>query len=71
MMGPASPKISVNEALKPFARLEEARNQNKVSGSRSGPGSDYRRRCRPCAWRASYVLGKSQDLGGLQADIVL
>lgn len=66
--GPGIPEDLREEAVKPFARLDAARNQNKVSGVGLGLSitADAAR-----AHGGRLVLGDSQDLGGLQADIVL
>jgi two-component system osmolarity sensor histidine kinase EnvZ len=66
--GPGIPKDQRDEAIKPFARLEAARNQNKVSGVGLGLSitADAAR-----AHGGRLVLDESKTLGGLQADIVL
>ncbi|NQY61854.1 ATP-binding protein, partial [Cognatishimia sp.] len=66
--GPGIPEDLREEAMKPFARLDAARNQNKVSGVGLGLSitADAAR-----AHGGRLVLGDSEDLGGLQADIVL
>lgn len=66
--GPGIPPEDVDEALKPFARLEPARNQNKGLGVGLGLSiaADVAR-----AHGGVLRLGKSDRLGGLQADLVL
>ena len=56
------------EALKPFSRLEPARNQNKGSGVGLGLSIaiDIAR-----AHGGSLRLGESEGMGGLQVDLVL
>lgn len=66
--GPGIPANRREEALKPFARLEPARNQNKGSGVGLGLSiaADAAR-----AHGGMLRLGDSKTLGGLQADLVL
>ncbi|WP_370231823.1 ATP-binding protein, partial [Cognatishimia sp.] len=66
--GPGIPEDQREEAVKPFASLDAARNQNKVSGVGLGLSitADAAR-----AHGGRLVLGDSPELGGLQADIVL
>lgn len=66
--GPGIPADRRAEALKPFARLDEARNQDKGSGVGLGLAI-----ARDIAQRhgGSLSLGKSADLGGLRVDLVL
>lgn len=66
--GPGIPADQRDEAVKPFSRLDAARNQNKVSGVGLGLAitADAAR-----AHGGRLVLGDSSELGGLQADIVL
>ncbi|WP_370211931.1 ATP-binding protein [Roseovarius sp.] len=65
--GPGIPAALREEAVKPFTRLEPARNQNKGSGVGLGLSiaMDVAR-----AHGGSLRLGESARLGGLQADIV-
>lgn len=65
--GPGIPPNLRDEAVKPFSRLEPARNQNKGSGVGLGLSIalDVAR-----AHGGSLRLGESARLGGLQADIV-
>lgn len=66
--GPGIPTDKIAEALKPFSRLDPARNQNRGSGVGLGLAiaSDIAR-----AHGGVLRLGKSSSLGGLSADIVL
>lgn len=66
--GPGIPPDKIAEALKPFSRLDPARNQNQGSGVGLGLAiaSDIAR-----AHGGVLRLGKSSSLGGLSADIVL
>ncbi len=66
--GPGIPEDQRAEAVKPFARLDPARNQNRGSGVGLGLAiaSDIAR-----AHGGVLRLGRSGALGGLQADIVI
>ena len=66
--GPGIPPALREEAMKPFVRLDAARNQNKGSGVGLGLAiaADTAR-----AHGGKLHLGDSADLGGLSADIVL
>ena len=66
--GPGIPAEQRDEAVKPFARLEPARNQDKGSGVGLGLSitMDIAR-----AHGGSLRLGKSERLGGLAADIII
>jgi len=66
--GPGIAPQDREEALKPFSRLEPARNQNKGSGVGLGLSIaiDIAR-----AHGGSLRLGESEDMGGLQVDLVL
>lgn len=66
--GPGIPEDKREEAMKPFARLDEARNQNKGSGVGLGLAiaADIMR-----GHGGSLRLGESADLGGLSVDLVL
>lgn len=66
--GPGIPVEQRSEAMKPFARLDPARNQNKGSGVGLGLAiaTDIAR-----AHGGMLRLGQSERLGGLQADIVI
>lgn len=66
--GPGIPEALYDEALKPFTRLEPARNQDKGSGVGLGLSivMDIAR-----SHGGTLRLGESADLGGLQADLVL
>ena len=66
--GPGIPKDKRQEAMKPFVRLDSARNQNKGSGVGLGLAitHDIARR-----HGGVLTLGDSERLGGLKADLVL
>ncbi len=66
--GPGIPPDRREEALKPFSRLEPARNQNKGTGVGLGLAiaADIAR-----AHGGILCLGSSERLGGLRADLVL
>jgi len=66
--GPGIPPELRMEALRPFARLDPARNQDLGTGVGLGLAivSDIAR-----AHGGTLRLGKSEDLGGLLADIVI
>ncbi|MGH1465502.1 MAG: ATP-binding protein [Cognatishimia sp.] len=66
--GPGIPEDKREEAMKPFARLEPARNQNRGSGVGLGLAiaADAAR-----AHGGVLRLARSEKLGGLQADIVI
>lgn len=66
--GPGIPAESREEAIKPFTRLEPARNQNRGTGVGLGLSIvlDVAR-----AHGGTLRLGQSDRLGGLQADIVI
>ncbi|MDT8325854.1 MAG: ATP-binding protein [Roseovarius sp.] len=66
--GPGIPADSREEAIKPFSRLEPARNQNRGTGVGLGLSIvlDVAR-----AHGGALRLGESERLGGLQADIVI
>jgi len=66
--GPGIPPAQRGEAVKPFVRLDAARNQDAGSGVGLGLAitQDIARR-----HGGTLRLGTSADLGGLQADIVL
>ena len=66
--GPGIPEALREEALKPFARLDAARNQDQGSGVGLGLAitQDIARR-----HGGTLRLGSAPDLGGLRADIVL
>lgn len=66
--GPGIPAEQREQALKPFARLDESRNQNKGSGVGLGLSiaHDIARR-----HGGSLRLGQSSALGGLKVDLVL
>jgi len=66
--GPGIPADMREEAIKPFSRLDPARNQDKGSGVGLGLAIavDIVR-----AHGGNLRLGKSESLGGLSADIVI
>ncbi len=66
--GPGIPEAQREEAVKPFARLDAARNQDRGSGVGLGLAiaNDIARR-----HGGTLVLGDSPTLGGLRADLVL
>ncbi|WP_282077022.1 ATP-binding protein [Epibacterium ulvae] len=66
--GPGIPEELWDEAVRPFTRLDPARNQNKGSGVGLGLAivADVAR-----AHGGVFRLGKSEDLGGLKAELVL
>ncbi|WP_322865568.1 ATP-binding protein [Aquicoccus sp. G2-2] len=66
--GPGIPPERREEALRPFTRLDEARNQNRGSGVGLGLSiaTDVAR-----AHGGVLRLGESDSLGGLRADIVI
>ncbi|MFP4273757.1 MAG: ATP-binding protein [Paracoccaceae bacterium] len=66
--GPGIPEDQREEALKPFARLDPARNQNRGSGVGLGLAiaADVAR-----GHGGALRLGQSARLGGLRADLVL
>jgi len=66
--GPGIPAAAREDAIKPFTRLEPARNQNKGTGVGLGLSiaTDIAR-----AHGGVLRLGESDRLGGLQADIVI
>lgn len=66
--GPGIPRTQREQALKPFAQLDEARNQNLGSGAGLGLSIalDIAR-----AHGGTLRLGESAALGGLAADIVI
>lgn len=66
--GPGIPATRRDEAMKPFARLDEARNQDKGTGVGLGLAiaADAAR-----AHGGVLRLGESDALGGLRADIVI
>lgn len=66
--GPGIPMDAREEALKPFARLDEARNQNQGSGVGLGLSiaADIAR-----GHGGHLRLGDSADLGGLKVELVL
>lgn len=66
--GPGIPQNAREEALKPFARLDTARNQNRGTGVGLGLSiaSDIARR-----HGGSLQLGESEDLGGLKVELIL
>lgn len=66
--GPGIPQAQINEAVRPFTRLDPSRNQNKGSGVGLGLAIvvDVAR-----AHGGVLRLGVSEALGGLQADLVI
>ncbi|WP_122076244.1 ATP-binding protein [Pseudophaeobacter sp. EL27] len=66
--GPGIPAAQRGDAVRPFARLDPARNQDQGSGVGLGLAivTDIAR-----AHGGTLRLGKSEELGGLQADIVI
>ncbi|MEL6643747.1 MAG: ATP-binding protein [Pseudomonadota bacterium] len=66
--GPGIPEAQREDAVKPFSRLDEARNQNRGSGVGLGLSivRDIARQ-----HGGSLRLGESTRLGGLQADLIL
>jgi two-component system osmolarity sensor histidine kinase EnvZ len=66
--GPGIPEDQREQAMRPFARLEPARNQNRVSGVGLGLAiaTDIAR-----THGGVLRLGTSERMGGLQADIVM
>ena len=66
--GPGIPPEQRGDAVRPFTRLDPARNQNRGSGVGLGLAivADTAR-----AHGGTLRLGESADLGGLQADIVI
>lgn len=66
--GPGIPAEARSEAIKPFARLDPSRNQNKGTGVGLGLSiaADVAR-----AHGGVLRLGESEDMGGLCADIVI
>ncbi len=66
--GPGIPENRRDEALKPFARLDAARNQDRGTGVGLGLAiaQDIARK-----HGGSLKLGKSETLGGLKAELVL
>ncbi|MWB77975.1 HAMP domain-containing protein [Pseudooceanicola sp. 216_PA32_1] len=66
--GPGIPQDRIDEALRPFTRLEPARNQNRGTGVGLGLSiaADIAR-----AHGGVLRLGRSEALGGLQADLVI
>ena len=66
--GPGIPADRVDEAMRPFTRLEPARNQNRGTGVGLGLSiaADIAR-----AHGGVLRLGRSEALGGLQADLVI
>ncbi|UWQ89369.1 two-component sensor histidine kinase [Rhodobacteraceae bacterium M382] len=66
--GPGIPADLRGDAIKPFTRLDPARNQNQGSGVGLGLAivADIAR-----AHGGTLRLGESRELGGLQADIVI
>ncbi|KRS14467.1 histidine kinase [Roseovarius atlanticus] len=66
--GPGIPQAQREQALKPFARLDEARNQNLGTGVGLGLAiaMDIAR-----AHGGTLRLGESERLGGLQVDLVI
>ncbi len=66
--GPGIPEEMIAQALKPFSRLDPARNQDRAAGVGLGLAiaADIARR-----HGGRLELGRSEDLGGLRADLVL
>lgn len=66
--GPGIPEHQREEAIKPFTRLEPARNQNRTTGVGLGLSitADIAR-----GHGGALRLGESEDLGGLKADLVI
>jgi two-component system osmolarity sensor histidine kinase EnvZ len=66
--GPGIPAEMRDEAIRPFSRLDPARNQNQGTGVGLGLAivADITR-----AHGGALRLGDSKALGGLQADIVI
>jgi two-component system osmolarity sensor histidine kinase EnvZ len=66
--GPGIPTAQRSEAIKPFTRLDQSRNQNMGSGVGLGLAiaTDIAR-----AHGGVLRLGQSDRLGGLRADIVI
>ena len=66
--GPGIPESQREQALKPFARLDPARNQDKGTGVGLGLAitADVAR-----AHGGTLRLGEAEGLGGLRADIVI
>lgn len=66
--GPGIPPEAREDAMKPFQRLDAARNQNKGAGVGLGLAiaADVARR-----HGGALRLGQSQNLGGLRADLVI
>jgi len=66
--GPGIPEDRLGDAMKPFVRLDPARNQNEAAGVGLGLAiaADIARR-----HGGRLVLGRSVRLGGLRADIEL
>ena len=66
--GPGIPAEARDEAIRPFVRLDPARNQDRGTGVGLGLSivSDIAR-----SHGGMLRLGDSADLGGLQADLVL
>jgi two-component system osmolarity sensor histidine kinase EnvZ len=66
--GPGIPRERRDEAMRPFTRLDAARNQNRGSGVGLGLtiAADIAR-----SHGGTLRLGESADLGGLKAELVL